>query len=127
MSKKFILFGGCFGDGLTICNKAVIENGDYKKIAHISNGGRITWYIKDPKNYVPDMDMRKIEEWSQTYHNQFMERWAAYSDLKKYTVMIDNMPYTDLLEHSLKKQLKECSNLHEKVCILQKIYLENYI
>lgn len=39
MAGKFELFCGCFGNGTTVCNKAVTENGDYKKIAHISEGG----------------------------------------------------------------------------------------
>lgn len=28
--KKFELFMGCFGNGITVCNKAVQEHGDYK-------------------------------------------------------------------------------------------------
>ena len=31
-AKKFKLFFGCLGNGITVCNKAVIENGDYKTI-----------------------------------------------------------------------------------------------
>ena len=27
---------GCLGNGITVCNKAVEENGDYKVIAHIA-------------------------------------------------------------------------------------------
>ena len=41
MAGKFELFCGCLGNGTTVCNKAVTENGDYKKIAHISEGGNI--------------------------------------------------------------------------------------
>lgn len=33
--RKFELFMGCFGNGITVCNKAVMEHGDYKRIAHI--------------------------------------------------------------------------------------------
>lgn len=31
MAGKFELFCGCLGNGTTVCNKAVTENGDYKK------------------------------------------------------------------------------------------------
>lgn len=35
--EKFELFLGCFGNGITVYNKAAEENGDYKKIAHIAD------------------------------------------------------------------------------------------
>mgnify|MGYP006888164720 FL=1 len=38
---KFDLFMGCLGNGVTVCNKAVKENGDYKTIAHIAECGKI--------------------------------------------------------------------------------------
>lgn len=41
----FELFLGCLGNGITICNKAVLENGDYKPIAHIRDNGNIKWYV----------------------------------------------------------------------------------
>lgn len=31
MKRKFELFYICLGNGITVCNKAVEENGDYKK------------------------------------------------------------------------------------------------
>ena len=30
--KKFDLFMGCLGNGVTVCNKAVEQHGDYKKV-----------------------------------------------------------------------------------------------
>lgn len=41
--KKFKLFMGHLGNGITVCNKAVQEHGDYKVIAHIAECGKITW------------------------------------------------------------------------------------
>lgn len=41
---KFELFMGCLGNGVTVCNKAVTEHGDYKKIAHISEDAINTYY-----------------------------------------------------------------------------------
>lgn len=40
------LFMGHLGNGLTIADKNVIVNGDYKALAHISDIGNITWYAK---------------------------------------------------------------------------------
>jgi hypothetical protein len=37
---------GHFGNGLSVWNRAVMKNGDYKKIAHISVEREITWYVK---------------------------------------------------------------------------------
>ena len=64
-NKNFELFGAYLGNGITLCNKAVTENGDYKTIGHISNAGRIKFYIKNPETYIPD-DAMKTErpgEW----------------------------------------------------------------
>lgn len=58
MAGKFELFCGCFGNGTTVCNKAVTENGDYKKIAHISEGGNIRLYVAE--SYIPADEMDEI-------------------------------------------------------------------
>lgn len=126
-SKKFELFGGCLGNGTTVCNKAVMENGDYKVIAHISNGGQIKWYIENPESYVPADSMKIIEEWSWKAREKFMADWLDIPDLRKYEIMLDEMPFSFLLEHPMKEQIKACTDLHEKVLLLQKIYFENFI
>lgn len=125
--KNFELFGGCLGNGTTVCNKAVIENGDYKTIAHISNGGRIKWYIQNPESYVPADAMKIIQGWADSANKKFMEDWNKLPDLKKYEKILDEIGYLPLLNHPLKEQLKNCTNLHEKVTLLEKIYFEKYI
>lgn len=127
MSQKFELFGGCLGNGTTVCNKAVTENGDYKTIAHISNGGRITWYIKNPESYVPEKDMQIIKGWCDTARQEFLESWERYDDLRKYEIMLNEISYAELLAHPLKEELKACTDLAEKVKLLEKIYFEKYI
>lgn len=126
-AKKFELFGGCLGNGTTVCNKAVEENGDYKVIAHISNGGRITWSIKNPESYVPADDMKTIQGWADSARKKFMEDWETLPDLRKYEKILDDIGFLTLLDHPLKEQLKACTDLHEKVELLEKIYFENYI
>ena len=44
-ARNFKLFLGCLGNGVTVCNSAVMEDGDFKMVAHISNEGEITWYV----------------------------------------------------------------------------------
>lgn len=122
--RKFELFGGCLGNGTTVCNKAVEENGDYKIIAHISNSGKIVWYIKDPEKYVPAEDMEKIHEWADAARNKFLESWKKLPDLRKYEVILNEIGYLPLLNHPLKEQLKACTDLHKKVELLEKIYFE---
>lgn len=58
-AKKFELFMCCLGNGTTICNKAVYEHGDYKIIAHISDGGNIKLYVAE--DYIPPEAMGKIK------------------------------------------------------------------
>ena len=41
-ARNFKLFLGCLGNGVTVCNSAVMENGDFKMVAHISVEGKIT-------------------------------------------------------------------------------------
>lgn len=122
--KKFELFGGCLGNGTTVCNKAAMENGDYKTIAHISNGGRIKWYIKNPESYVPEKDMKIIQGWADSANKKFMKYWNQLPDINKYSKMLDTIPYAVLLDHPMKEQLKACTDLHEKVTLLEKIYFE---
>lgn len=58
--KDFELFMGCLGNGITWCNKAVEEHGDYKKIAHISTMGNIKFYVNE--NYIPQDALDTIRE-----------------------------------------------------------------
>ena len=125
MSKNFELFGGCLGNGTTVCNKAVEENGDYKVIAHISDGGRIKWYIKNPESYVPEDSMKIIQGWADSANKKFMEEWNRLPDLVKYERILNRFSYSFLLQHPMKEQLKACTDLHEKVLLLEKIYFEH--
>lgn len=127
MARKFELLGCRMGNGTTVCNKAVLKNGDYKTIAHISESGRITWYVKNPESYVPEKDMKTIQQWRKDARNKFMSYWGVLPDIRKYEIILDSIPFTVLLEHPLKEQLKACTDLHEKVAMLEKIYIENYI
>ena len=49
---------GYLGNGLTVWNRAVEENGDYKTIAHISDEGEIRYYVDG----LPDDIVSRIEQ-----------------------------------------------------------------
>lgn len=44
-SPAFNIGMGYLGNGLTVWNRAVEENGDYQTIAHISSEGEIRYYV----------------------------------------------------------------------------------
>lgn len=69
-ARKFELFFGCLGNGITVCNKAVTENNDYKTIAHISNNGMIKLYVS--ADYIPSEDMRRIERTATNQRKTFL-------------------------------------------------------
>lgn len=125
-TKKFELVGGCLGNGTTLYNKAVEENGDYKTIGHISNGGRVTFYIDNPETYIPDKDMKTICKWSEEAEKRHRKWWFSLPDIKRYEIMLDEIPYTALLDSPLKETLKACTDLREKVVLLEQIYFKQY-
>lgn len=98
--KNFDLFMGCLGNGITVYNKAIEENGDYKKIAHIRETGKIKWYI-DPAT-VPGPELLKIEHAA----NVQAEKWESWifsmPELKQYEFLLDRVPFFDcihVIEH----------------------------
>ena len=81
--KKFELFMGCLGNGVTVCNKAITVNGDYKHIAHISIDGQITYYVD--KNKIPPSELLKIEqvaEKDKTEYNRKIKQDEIYNNAK---------------------------------------------
>ena len=93
--KNFELFMGCLGNGVTVCNKAVEEHGDYKQVAHISNGGNIKFYV--PASSIPGPDLLHIEHTANAmYENvkQAIERDLAADRARMYFRMLDALPYS---------------------------------
>lgn len=87
--KKFELFMGCFGNGTTVCNKAVMENGDYKMIAHISEYGTIKWYVK-PET-IPGDALLKIEHVADTSHDNWKAWLNSMPSIKRYEYLLDRV------------------------------------
>ena len=96
MAKKFELWFGCLGNGTTVCNKAVTENGDYKKIAHISDGGNIRLYVAE--SYIPAEAMEKIKAMANRTKAEFMKRFEMYSDIEQYGKILDRVQHQKFME-----------------------------
>ena len=63
------------GNGATVCNSAVTENGDYKTIAHISNAGHIKLYVD--RDYIPADAWQQIESTANDNRQKTRERLRA--------------------------------------------------
>lgn len=94
--KNFKLLMCCLGNGITVCNKAVEENGDYKCIAHIANCGKITWRV-NPVGYVPADALLKIEHTANVQHEKW-ERWlSSMPKFQQYQTLLDAVPMNVML------------------------------
>lgn len=97
--ENFELFMGSLGNGLTVCNKAVEEHGDYKQIAHISPAGNIKWYI--PVSSVPGPALLRIEHTADAMYHNFkssLERDLAADKTRTYFHMLDELSYSQYEE-----------------------------
>lgn len=101
--KKFELFMGYLGNGITVCNKAVMEHGDYKYIAHIRETGKIKWYVKD--GYVPGDVLLKIEHIANVQAEKWEKWFSTMTETKQYEYLMNRIPLKDFLEIIDRKDL----------------------
>lgn len=119
---NFELFMGCLGNGLTVCNKAVEEHGDYKQIAHISPAGNIKWYI--PVSSVPGPALLRIEHTADAmYHNakQAIERDLTADKARTYYRMLNALPTYVFLDFISDTRL---DTEEEKIGKLKALYMQ---
>ena len=115
--KNFKLWLGCLGNGITVCNSAVEESGDYKHIAHISDNGKIKLYVSE--NYIPVEDMRRIERTAVEQRKTFLNEWNKQSDIGKYEKLLDMCIHSDFMEIACNKGI----TFAEKVKRLEAKYI----
>ena len=108
---------GCLGNGITVCNSAVEESGDYKHIAHISNSGKIKLYVSE--SYIPVEDMRRIEQAAAKQRKTFLTEWNKQSDIEKYEKLRDMCIHSDFMEIAHNKEITRA----EKVKRLEAKYI----
>ena len=115
--KNFKLWMGHLGNGITVCNSAVEESGDYKHIAHISDSGKIKLYVS--KSYIPIEDMQRIEQTAADQRKTFLTEWNKQPDIRKYEKLLDMLYLSDLTEIIDNREL----SLAEKVKRLEAKYI----
>lgn len=122
-AKNFELWMGCFGNGITVCNKAVEKNGDYKSVCHISNAGNIEFYVK--KSYIPQEAMSRIEEVAEENRRRFIEQLKLelkHNPIKTYGKMYEGLSISDTIKFSKES---EGMSIAEKIKLLMPIYIRN--
>lgn len=88
--KKFDLFIGFFGNGAAVYNKAEAEHGDYKKVAHIAECGKITWYAEH--GTVPGKDLLRIEHTADTMSANWEHSLNLMPLAQRYEKLADMIP-----------------------------------
>lgn len=81
-TQKFELFLGCPGNGTTVCNKAVMEGGDYKKVAHIS----------------PATDLERIKSLALKSRAEYAQQFENLPELRQYERILDHASIQKLTE-----------------------------
>lgn len=116
--KKFKLFMCCLGNGITVCNEAVQENGDYKIIAHVASCGKITWYV-DPGAYVPGADLLKIEHAADVQRVSW-ENWLnSMPEAKQYEKLLEIVPHVVFMH-----VLHMSGDMSDKIAYLKNVCYE---
>ena len=117
IAKKFELWFGCLGNGVTVCNSAVMEHGDFKHIAHIQPYGKVKLYVE--KDYIPTEDLKRIYDMAEKEKVSFLELWNKLPLIKRYEAMLDHLSINEFLEWT--KENKKHETLEQKVEVLQNI------
>lgn len=94
--KHVDLFFGRLGNGTTIANKTVTENGDYQHIAHVQDWGKITYYV-DPANLPADA-LEHIRRYAAGEREKFLEKWHKLPLETRYFKLLDAARHKDFVE-----------------------------
>lgn len=90
--RKFELFMGHLGNGITVCNKAIENSGNYKQICHIAECGKITWYVRPDS--IPRDALLRIGRVAGASAANFENKLNQMSEIKRYTYLCDEVPYS---------------------------------
>lgn len=111
---EYDLFFGCLGNGMTVCNKAVEEHGDYKKIAHISHDRKITFYDKN----IPDNIKTQIIYCAQTDDSTI----STSQPTNVFSIPPKNIKFPPI--DQVKKYVHKCiwTGTNDSLTIIEKVY-----
>lgn len=94
-AKKFDLLVCKFPGGYSYTNKAVMEHGDYKKIAFIDHYGHLRLDV--PVSYIPGDVLTRIEHDADTITANFKKDWETLPELTKFMRLYDMAPLKAVL------------------------------
>lgn len=123
---NFELFMGYLGNGCTLANKSVYENGDYKTIGHISNAGNIKLYVNP--EYIPENAMNVIKATADNHKNKTISYLDSmlnhdYGYCRILDEICDYTPFNTW--NTLLNEIRDKSN-EEKVKLIKECYLANF-
>ena len=95
-AQNFKLFLGRLGDGVTVCNSAVMENGDFKMVAHISVEGKITWYVSE--DYPPADALASIRACAKQERVRHQEWLNSLSPLARQDYLLNKLSPGELFD-----------------------------
>ena len=126
MNNKCEFFFAGLGNGTTVCNKAIIEHGDYKKIAHISEHGVIKFYISE--NDIPKKELQKIKKTADNNKQVFLKQWNKKDYLQKWTYMM-NLPIIGCGYNKIELINEKHNDLPiaERVPFMEQIFFETHM
>jgi len=101
-AERFELFGGRLGNGITVCNKAVMEDGDFKRVCHISSEGEVNWYV--PRSYCPAEALETIERWAKEEKDKYDRWFASIGAERRYAIRLERMKPRELVDYLAKQR-----------------------
>lgn len=110
---------GRFGNGVLVCNSGVMEYGDYKRIAHISPCGNITWY--DKQSNIPEEDLNRIRNVAKQEKKRYIEDFEKRDIMWQYAYMMDNMDTEHLLKFT-GAEYKQVKSFEERFKEMRKYF-----
>lgn len=113
--RKFDLFVGFLGNGLTVCNRAVMVNGDFKRVAWISPAGNIHWYVRE--RCVPKKDLETVQHHAENCRREFVENLEKRSEIDQYSRILYAIPTEKFLEFS-----RDTRSISEKLPEMREYY-----
>lgn len=106
--KKFELFMGYFGNGVSVRNRAIREHGAYKYICHIAECGKISWYVQ-PES-IPEKALQEIKQMAEKCNADFEEKLKRMEESQRYfylcdMVSVDVLSYVSNLEGTMAEKI----------------------
>lgn len=104
MKNNFDLIMCCLGNGITIYNKSVTENGSYKIIGNISTGGNIRLYIDNTD--IPAEDMTEIITIAKKQEEEYHKYFECLPPHIQYNKILNVVPYNKYVEYARRYNIK---------------------